>query len=718
MTPARATTDVQTEFDLRSGRERASGQISSRRARLLATLVVAITMVIATFIARGLLGSAPDGASLQDERREAAQAWLKHAQRAERPDAVASLAAALNGDPAGRWQTMDRPVSEGYGPDTLWLRAEFMHEGAPRAFVLELGSPFHDHVQLALRAPDGQIRIWRFGDREAAPSPRLDHRQWAVPLTFDQPGTWTVAVQVRTSGAMYLDVLRWEPEAFEHVTRQEDRWFGVWYGAMAVVAVAAMMGWVATRDARFAAFFAHTVCAAAMFYALNGYLLLSWSGNAGLVDAWTPLSACLTSATSAWLILQLYRRHPALRWPRASWWMQLGLAAATGVAWFFGGYDEFAPWMLGMTIPTALIALLVSVRDCLRRVDDMARWLRFFGLFAAGIGVFPVLLRATGQVSSGVWAAHGYQLGLLLQALCFLGALFAWQVHATRRLALEQAEEIVRSAGDNADLERRVQERTEALRLEMSKREALQRERDALLADTRLALADSQTALQTQKHFTAIVSHEFFTPLASIDMAAQALQLGHGEAASDGQRLNAIRAQVRVLTQLLDDCLLLARVEQSTPERWRAFDWPLELRAVVESEALRHGTLALPVELDLGDAPPRGLGDAGMVRLAVGNLLRNALRASEGTPVRVSLRRDPTDARVVLSVRDHGPGFEQAMLDQPFQPFRRGRTDAGTPGLGLGLYLAARITELHGGRISAFNMPDGGACVTSSWPAG
>jgi signal transduction histidine kinase len=114
---------------------------------------------------------------------------------------------------------------------------------------------------------------------------------------------------------------------------------------------------------------------------------------------------------------------------------------------------------------------------------------------------------------------------------------------------------------------------------------------------------------------------------------------------------------------------------------------------------------------ELAVAIDRALG----VRL-LGNLLENVARHGEGSPVVVTARREGD--RAVVAVRDHGPGVPEEVLGALFQPFFR--VDASrsrrTGGIGLGLMVARRAVEAHGGAISATNAPGGGLEVTFDLP--
>ena len=116
------------------------------------------------------------------------------------------------------------------------------------------------------------------------------------------------------------------------------------------------------------------------------------------------------------------------------------------------------------------------------------------------------------------------------------------------------------------------------------------------------------------------------------------------------------------------------------------------------------------------------VGDSELLRSAVENVVRNALRHTpESSTVEVSMEHDGRErpARVRIAVRDHGAGVPDAALPHIFQPFYRvgdARTrEAG--GVGLGLTIVARTIRLHGGTVGAANAPGGGLVVELSLPS-
>lgn len=173
--------------------------------------------------------------------------------------------------------------------------------------------------------------------------------------------------------------------------------------------------------------------------------------------------------------------------------------------------------------------------------------------------------------------------------------------------------------------------------------------------------------------------------------------------------LTAVRAGVQRLEQLAKDLLDVERLERDLFV-WRPAQ--VDLAALVRETArvLSPGGAAIRVE---GPEAMLVEVDPAAVRQALENLVSNALRYSPpGEPVELGLARD--GSRVVVTVRDHGPGIAVDVLPRLFQRFTRGRDSAG---LGIGLYLARKLVEAHGGSLEAV-APDGrGACFRVTLPA-
>ncbi len=220
-----------------------------------------------------------------------------------------------------------------------------------------------------------------------------------------------------------------------------------------------------------------------------------------------------------------------------------------------------------------------------------------------------------------------------------------------------------------------------------------------------LVLARDLSPLRRQeasrRDLVANVSHELRTPLTAIRGAAETLQAGAMDDREAGPRFLArILEQCARLQALLDDLLILARLEGTEPE---ATSRPVELAALVEAavETMRPTADERGVALTLGLAPvPDFAGDGPALERLLLNLLDNAIKYNRpGGQVEVRLGSVP--GGLVLAVADTGIGIPAADLERIFERFYR--VDSGRSrregGTGLGLAIAKHVVRRHGGTL-------------------
>jgi signal transduction histidine kinase len=235
------------------------------------------------------------------------------------------------------------------------------------------------------------------------------------------------------------------------------------------------------------------------------------------------------------------------------------------------------------------------------------------------------------------------------------------------------------------------------------------------LAPIRASLANQRLALRRQREFAADASHELRTPLTVIRSSVEYLaRHGSEPVATVGDALEDITAEVRQLSTLVDDLLLLARSDSGAIELDRL---PLDLGDVAGEAA---STLVQPaadrnVRIVVDPEPAAVIGDPVRLRQLVAILVDNAIRHSPpGGEVRVAVRGDGRTA--ILSVEDQGTGIRPEDLPRVFDRFWRA-PGAPAGGTGLGLAIAQWIVERHGGRISVVNPAEAGARFNVQLPS-
>jgi len=217
-----------------------------------------------------------------------------------------------------------------------------------------------------------------------------------------------------------------------------------------------------------------------------------------------------------------------------------------------------------------------------------------------------------------------------------------------------------------------------------------------------------QSMIGSQRQLLRDVSHELRSPLARLRIA-----LALAERAEPEQREKLwprLTRECDRLEALISEILVLARVdaEQATAE-------PVDLPALLN--AVRKDALVAAPEQSVALQIASGVTLQGwptMIERAVDNLLRNALRFNPADQP-IVLSASTAGERVCLSVRDHGPGVLPEHLAQLGEPFFRapGQTAAGH---GLGLAIARRAAERHGGTLRLENHPEGGFVATLDLP--
>ena len=235
------------------------------------------------------------------------------------------------------------------------------------------------------------------------------------------------------------------------------------------------------------------------------------------------------------------------------------------------------------------------------------------------------------------------------------------------------------------------------------------------LVPIRQSIDRRQAALQRQREFAANASHELRTPLTVIGASVEDLKRNRQSKVGDvGEALDDIEAEVRHMTALVEDMLMLARTDSGVVQIERV---PIDLGDVAAEAASMLVQLGqergVSVLLDPMPAPVNG--DPLRLRQLVTILVDNAIRHSPAnSTVGVWVRPEPATA--LLQVDDHGPGVKEEDLPRLFERFWRA-DDAPAGGTGLGLAIAKWIVEQHGGTIGAFNRPEGGASFWVRLPA-
>ncbi len=314
-------------------------------------------------------------------------------------------------------------------------------------------------------------------------------------------------------------------------------------------------------------------------------------------------------------------------------------------------------------------------------------------------------------VRSLVWL----QFGIGVAVLVVVGIAGYAVVHRSLK-PLSEVEQTA-AAIASGQLDRRVPERdprTEVGRLSLAL--------NGMLTQIQQAMASSESSAETargsedrMRRFITDASHELRTPLTTIRGFAELYR--QGAARDVAMLLSRIESEASRMGLLVDDLLLLARLDVQRPLEYHRLDLlALASDAVHDGQAIAPNRAITMKVLD-GPGTPEVLGDEPRIRQVLSNLVANALQHTpESAEITVRVGTDGDDA--VLEVADKGPGMSQEDASRVFERFYR--TDSSraraSGGTGLGLSIVDSLVHAHGGVVTVTTASGEGCCFRVMLP--
>ncbi len=259
---------------------------------------------------------------------------------------------------------------------------------------------------------------------------------------------------------------------------------------------------------------------------------------------------------------------------------------------------------------------------------------------------------------------------------------------------------------------------------DLSARARLSNERDevgrlgaalnAMLDQIESASAARRESQEELRRFVADASHELRTPLTTIRGYAELWRQGADSAEQTQTAMTRIEHEAVRMTALVEDLLLLARLNQNRPMSREPVDVaPLAEDAVAGARAIEPER---PIELDFADAGPFVVqGDATRLRQTFDNLLAN-IREHTAADASVSFRVSSAGSELTVEVADLGPGMSADDAERAFERFYQAAGSSARSGTGLGLAIVASIVEAHDGRVWLDSKLGAGTTVTITLP--
>ncbi|MEA2700971.1 MAG: hypothetical protein QOI66_5242 [Myxococcales bacterium] len=245
--------------------------------------------------------------------------------------------------------------------------------------------------------------------------------------------------------------------------------------------------------------------------------------------------------------------------------------------------------------------------------------------------------------------------------------------------------------------------------------------RASLAIENARAYTEAQTAIEIRDNFMSIASHELRTPLSALTILMTSLS----RAASQDRliqlgpqglrdRMAKAERQTTQLTRLVDRLLDVSRLSSREMQLDLAtVDLAEVTREVISRMEDATSRAASQIQLRV-EGPAVGHWDPSRLDQVVTNLLTNAVKYGEGSPITVSI--EPlAPGRIRLMVKDEGPGIAAEHQERVFGQFERAASP-NSPGMGLGLWIVSRIVQAHGGSVTLQSHPGQGACFTVELP--
>ena len=622
--------------------------------------------------------------------------WDVPLQRLDDPTGLLTVDDVLTQQDAGiRWHTMEHNLNAGYNSPVVWLRFKVPQPTSGNEPVWLLGDPpFLDSV--VLYQEDEATGVWlaqRSGDHVPARfKPAL--RQHLFKL---ETGKWAL-LRIQTTSAMQFwgDIFPTSQTLGAQLAANEIT-MGLYFGATTALLLAI---WAAAGI--FRTYNLYALAALGTFSAIHVFNVRGYA-NLWIPESWTVWSSHAVgigafgmATTVAWQIReQLTRDTHYLRTDRAL--LVLIAINVLGIVSVPLGFYGTVAWvnlasLVGSDIVAATLCL-IAIRKRQRRTQHA---LLLTAYLAHLVGSMPTTAVLIGLIHWKLDITSIWQFQTFIFTALIAGAVFVGLVLRFRQSEKSKDKAIASLARSEHELEDKIEQRT----------------RELSLAQIRLkhALESERELRCEQRQFFQMISHEFRTPLAVVDSAAAEQQsFPSSELSTQTDRAKQIRRACRRLSSLVDSCLISERLDSAGFALHVA---PANVSAMLEHAAqLVHWSPRHRLHLFMESAPTEWVCDETLVRIALSNLVDNAVKhASEGE-IFVAARKNEAGL-LEISVADEGSGMSLEVMSRIFQQFEQGNRTDQNKGFGLGLWVSRRVARLHGGDVTVESQQGHGACFT------
>lgn len=554
--------------------------------------------------------------------------------------------------------------SKGFTKETCWLRFRLVRDaGAAAHWWLEINPPFLDHIEVYVQDETGNLlQSWRAGDRMPYSERALPHRRFLFPLHLPESRPVAIFVGVKTSSTLRIGAELLSPQGMLVEAERDVATYMSYAGFIVLSILINLILWRWLRQKVHALYAAYVLALLLLTLSAGGFLS-SWLFPATPAVADRAVGVLFCATHLAGMLFFDY---------------VLGLSRQ--VSW---GRIPFT--ILMATFVTGMVAAALGQHGLTATAVQLAGLAVGFTIIIAG----PLM----------IW--HGHQ-GLTLYL-----AGFSFQLLGSLMISLSLLGWIVLPVG--VDYINILTSLPHVILLNIALayrlRDNERRRNELEIAAHRVQMENA--SLVQERQFMTMVSHEFRNPLAVIDTCAQ--RIIHNSAEQDPatrERCNNIREAATNMRLLMDEYLASERIGQSNAALRPEPCSPAALLEEIERE-----WQSTRLRCELGDLPETMVCDAGLLKIAISNLISNALRYSPAElPVVLSATVDADTDDILFRVRDQGCGLHEDEIGKIFEKYFRGRQAQTQTGAGLGLHLVDWIVRDHGGTIEVESRSGEGSC--------
>lgn len=583
----------------------------------------------------------------------------------------------------------------GFTTSVYWVRFRLRNAAAERSqWLLEIGNPFTDRIDIYLCQPDGRWEHRQAGDLLPFHARELAHPNFILHVPLMPGAEQIVYLRFQNKGRLVLNLTLWEVETFTLHQVKHHLGIGLFYGAVLIMLAYNLLLCGVLRDRMYAHFSLFIVSVGLMLFNSDGlayqYLWPNWPW-------WNDVSLNTFVGLAGIIALNFSDHFLQLRIRRL--WLHrvaLGAIAVWGLftlGFFLTRHPVFPQLIVGLNLPAVLLLIGAGIVVWRQGYRPARYYLLSWGIFFSG--VFLEVLGMVGVIPIALVDGKGIRGGLAL-ALALLSLALADRINLLKQEKDDVQAETLRIVQEH---ERLVEEQNALLEQKVTERTAELRQSHAELEQKNAQL---YAALASKDKFFAIIAQDLQTPITGLLELTEFVPEHIGEfSPSELQEIaEKLRDSLENLNELLKNLFTWSGLQRGT----------LKARLqIVDIDTLirRNLTLFIPMAehkqvmlRSLVEAETFAYADSDMVYAILRNLISNAIKFTfPGDRVTIMAMRQAH--MMEIAVTDTGVGISPENLAKLFREDVTFQTPgtAGEEGTGLGLLLCKSLVERLGGRI-------------------